>query len=226
MSSCLAPGRGAKGARVRAGLSTPAARALLRRYGRRVPRPPRIVVPGGVYHVLARGNHREPIFLDDRDHERFLSLLAHETRRRAWICRTYCLMPNHFHLLLELRKPNLSAGMHTLLGIYARWFNSRRDLDGHLFARRFRSISIETDAHLLQAARYVVLNPVRASLCDRAEEWRWSSYAATLGLRPLPRPVDPRPLLAYFGRDVRAARRALAEFVAEEAAAAVSPGYP
>lgn len=100
--------------------------------------------------MLARGNRRERIFRDDRDHHRFLTLLANETARCAWICRTYCLMPNHFHLLLEMRKPNLSAGMQALLGTYARRFNWRWELDGHLFARRFRAISIETEPHFLQ----------------------------------------------------------------------------
>jgi putative transposase len=180
-----------------------------------MPRAPRIIVAGGLYHVLARGNRRVAIFLDDRDHERFLSLVDKECTRRGWLCRAYCLMPNHFHLLLEMAKPNLSEGMQALLGVYARWFNWRRDLEGHLFGRRFRCVSIETEPHFLEVARYVALNPVRAELCERAEDWRWSSYAPTLGLAPRPRLLEPGRLLAGFAPDLRSARRGLAAFVAD-----------
>ncbi len=180
-----------------------------------MPRPPRIIVAGGLYHVTARGNRRAPIYVDDRDYHRFLSLLAREAARRGWLCRAYCLMPNHFHLVLEACRPNLSEGMQALLGNYARWFNWRRDLDGHVFARRFHAVAVENERHLLELTRYLALNPVRAGLSERADGWRWSSYAATTGTARRPPWLSPTPLLSAFGSDPRFARRRFADFVAD-----------
>jgi putative transposase len=144
-------------------------------------RPLRIAVAGGLYHLITRGNAREHIYLDDLDREIFLDRLAHSVERYGWLCHAYCLMDNHYHLLVETPQPNLSIGMRQLNGLYAQTFNSRHDRCGHVFQARFRSIFVEKDSHLLSCCRYLVLNPVRAGVCEHPEQYRWSSYRATAG---------------------------------------------
>jgi putative transposase len=143
-----------------------------------MPRKPRLEVAGGVHHVWARGNRRQPIYLDDSDREDYLAKLAAVVERQEWNCLSYCLMGNHLHLLLETPKPNLWPGMQRLHGGYARYFNRRHRHVGHLFQDRFRARLIENDAQLLIAAMYVALNPVVAGLCEAPEQWRWSSHSA------------------------------------------------
>jgi putative transposase len=156
-------------------------------------------VVGGFYHVTMRGARQLPIFFDDRDRRLFLSLLKRAVRKFAWRCYAWCLMDNHFHLLIELTRINLSNGMFTLNYAYACWLNRRHGYKGHAFDRRFGARSIETTPHLLEASRYIVLNPVRAGICDRPEDYPWSSYRGLIGLQPsLFREVEW--LLAQFGR--------------------------
>lgn len=145
-----------------------------------MPRPPRLQLAGGTYHVTSRGNRRQAIYQDDDDRRRFLALRDRVVCRCGWRLRAYCLMTNHFHLLLETPKPNLSAGMQWLKCNYAAYFNERHSLDGHLFQQRFGSRLIETDEHLAEALSYIAFNPVRAGLCDHPSAWPWSSfYGAT-----------------------------------------------
>jgi putative transposase len=122
------------------------------------------------------------LFVDDRDRERFLEQLAQTVSRHRWQCHAYCLMSNHYHLLLETPEPNLPAGMLLLNGSYARWFNSRHGTVGHVFERRYHAEPVTGDGHLLETCRYIVLNPVRAGLVLRPYDWIWSSYRATAGL--------------------------------------------
>jgi putative transposase len=185
-----------------------------------MPRPPRIQAPGALYHINSRGNRREPIYLDERDRRIFLSLLGQVVRRYEWLCLSYCLMDNHFHLLLETPKPNLSAGMQRLKGAYGRWFNDRYGLVGHLFQGRFHSELVAGDEHLLEVGRYIVLNPVRAGLARRAEDWPWSSYSATIGPRRPPAFLSVESLLQHFGDGwvARAKFRAFVEEAQTEAA--------
>ena len=150
-------------------------------------RPLRICVPGAVYHVIARGNERAPIYRDDADRFAFLRTLARVVDRFGWLCHAYCLMVNHYHLVIETPRPNLSTGMQQLNGPYAQWFNERHDRCGHVFQARYRSILVEKDSHLLALSRYVVLNPVRAGLCARPGAYHWSSYRATAGQAPAER---------------------------------------
>jgi putative transposase len=180
-----------------------------------VPRPPRFQPAGGYFHVTTRGNRREPIYLDDRDRGRFLSLFAETSSRFGWRCHGYCLIPNHYHLVVETPTKSLSAGMHLLNGTYARWFNWRHDYDGHVFARRFRSRVIESTWHLLEVFRYVALNPVRAGLCADPAQWRWGSYRAVLGLSSCPSFLAAGDVLGHFAPRRSEARRYFAEFVAE-----------
>jgi putative transposase len=151
---------------------------------------PRIEVPHGYYHVGTRGNNKELIYVDDRDRKQFLVLLAHVARKYAWSIYAYCLMGNHYHLVLRLSEAALlSRGMCELNTAYAVGFNGRHGRINHVFGRRFWSEHITTDEYLLEAIRYVVQNPVRAGLSRSCDDWFWSSYRATTGL------AKPEPFL-------------------------------
>jgi putative transposase len=145
-------------------------------------RAPRVQVAGGIFHVTARGNRRQSIYHDDYDRQVFLILRDRIVERFDWRQLAYCLMTNHFHLLIETPEPTLSAGMHTLNGRYAMHFNERHSFDGHLFERRFRSRLIETDEDLAGVLDYIAQNPVKAGLCAHPWQWRWSSF---YGRRPV-----------------------------------------
>ncbi len=179
-----------------------------------MPRAPRIQFPGATYHVTTRGVRKAPIFTDTRDRLRFGQLLTGVVDRFDWRCHAYCWMTNHFHLLVETPNGDISSGMQRLNGMYAQWFNWRHGFEGHLFDRRFGSVLVEDESHLLELTRYIVLNPVRAAACEHPGEWRWSSYSETLGVR------DPAPflrtawLLSLFSEDPKRARELYARFVA------------
>ena len=140
-------------------------------------RPLRTLLPDGIYHVTTRGVARGPIFVDDADRLAFLGLLASVVRLYAWRCHAFCLMTNHYHLIVETSRADLSDGLQRLNGRYAQEFNVRYSRSGHLFGGRFASWLIEEEDHLHAASEYVLGNPVRAGLCSRPEEWRWSGYA-------------------------------------------------
>ena len=144
-------------------------------------RPLRIEYAGAVYHVTSRGNEKKPVFKDDHDREVFLNTLQHVNKRYNWNCHAYCLMTNHYHLLIETPEGNLSLGMRQLNGVYTQLFNKYHGRNGHLFQGRYKAILIQKDSHLLEVCRYVVLNPVRARMVDGPELWKWSSYLATAG---------------------------------------------
>jgi putative transposase len=141
-----------------------------------MPRPPRLQIPGATYHITSRGNRRQSIYLDDDDCRMFLLLRDRVVRRCAWHVSAYCLMTNHFHLLIETPMPNLSRGMHQLNGGYASYFNERHRLDGHLFEKRFDSRVVHTEEQLSDTLRYIAFNPVKAGLCDHPRDWPWSSF--------------------------------------------------
>jgi putative transposase len=170
----------------------------------------------GVLHVTARGVRREPMFVDDADRHMFMAFLAQTVHRNHWTCLAYCLMTNHFHLLVSLSTANLSKGMHRLNGLYARRFNERHGHVGHLFEARFASSAIQAEEHLLDALRYVVLNPVRAGLCCDPADWPWSSFRATAGLEPCPRFLAAGRVRRLFGHGDRGAELYQA-FVSERA---------
>jgi putative transposase len=141
-----------------------------------MPRAHRIQVAGGIFHVTTRGNRRQLIYDDDADRQQFLVLQTRALRRHGWRRLAHCLMPNHFHLLIETPRPNLAAGMHQLNSGYAHYFNERHRLTGHLFERRFDSRLVETEEHMEEALSYIALNPVKAGLCEHPWEWPWSSF--------------------------------------------------
>jgi REP element-mobilizing transposase RayT len=147
-------------------------------------------VPDSLHHVTARGSADELIFREPADRRRFVQQLRRVVADHRWRCNAYCLMGTHFHLLVYTVDATLSAGMALLLGDYARWFNWKYDRHGHLFGGRFAWQHIVEDAHLLEAHRYVALNPVRAQHCDDPAEWRWGSYRVLAGLEPAPDFLD------------------------------------
>jgi putative transposase len=144
-------------------------------------RPLRIEFAGALYHVTSRGNAREAIYLTDEDRQQFLTLLENTVKRYDWYCHAYCLMGNHYHLLIETNTPALSKGMKYLNGTYTQYFNRRHQRVGHVFQGRFKAILVQKEAYLLELARYIVLNPVRAQMVRSAKDWPWSSYRATAG---------------------------------------------
>jgi putative transposase len=150
--------------------------------------------------VGSRGVDKQPIFGVTRwDRERFIEFLGHVVDACGWRCHAYCLMGNHFHLVLDTPGANLAAGMQYLKGCYAQWFNAYRGREGTLFERRYWYRIATSEAHVLSFARYVVLNPVRAGLCRSPEEWPWSSFAATVGLEPRPAFLHTETVLSWFG---------------------------
>jgi nicotinamide-nucleotide amidase len=176
-------------------------------------RPLRIELPGAYYHVTTRGNARGPIFLDESERELFLELLASVVERFAFICHAFCLMGNHYHLLIETQRANLADGLRQLNGVYSQTVNRRRGRSGHLFGGRYKAILVEKEPHLAALCRYIVRNPVRARLCDSPADWRWSSYGATAGERPAPSFLRVDEILAQFGRRREEAQRRYRAFV-------------
>ncbi|MBX3324921.1 MAG: transposase [Nitrospira sp.] len=178
-------------------------------------RPLRIEYPGAVYHVTSRGNARQDIVVDDRDRQQFLALLAQVIDRFGWRCHAYCLMDNHYHLLLETPQPNLSRGMRQLNGRYTQTYNRQHRRVGHLFQGRFTAILVEKEAHLLELCRYVVLNPVRANMVTHPRVWTWSSYRATVGETSAPPWLTIDWILEQFAPRVGTAQEQYRVFVAE-----------
>jgi len=183
-------------------------------------REPRIEMPGGIYHVGSRGNRGCVVFEDDFERRMFLRLLSLTTKRFGWICHSYVLMSNHFHLLVQLDVGGLSEGMQLLNGCFATFSNRRHGYVGqHLFRNRFWSEQIEDEAHVLQIARYIVLNPIRARICESPEEWLWSSYRACAGIDFAPSFLAVTRHLQLFGVRPSVARRSYREFVRDGAEA-------
>ncbi len=176
-------------------------------------RPLRIEFPGALYHVTSRGNARQRVFLDDEDRETFLATLAWVVARFRWCCHAYCLMGNHVHLLIETPQPNLSRGMRQLNGVYTQRFHRRHRTVGHLFQGRFQAILVEQEGYLLELARYIVLNPVRAKMVKTPERYPWSSYRPMLGLAPVPPALTTEWVLEQFASTRAIARRRYTKFV-------------
>ncbi|MDP2239479.1 MAG: transposase [Burkholderiales bacterium] len=153
---------------------------------------------GALYHLTARGNARADIFVDDDDRRRFLELLGQEITQQGWRCYAYCLMNNHYHLLIETPEPNLVAGMRRLNGVYTQTFNRRHKRVGHVFQGRYKSIIVDKDSYGLELCRYIVLNPVRARMVRLAQHWAWSSYRATVSQVAAPAWLDADWVLGQF----------------------------
>ena len=161
-----------------------------------------------MYHVFARGNRKERIFNDDADRRTYLAEFGAVAEGLGWRCLSYCLMTNHVHHVIELTEPNLGKGIGMVHGAYARKFNNRHQTGGgHLFQRRYGATLAPSDGALMYFVCYVLLNPVRAGLCDRPEDFPWSSYAATAGLETGPRWLDDARALSFFGSAAENRRR-------------------
>ena len=178
-------------------------------------RPIRIEFPNALYHVTSRGDRREAIFESDDDRLSFLQTLGQVVEQFNWLCYAWCLMDNHYHLLIQTPDGNLSKGMRQLNGVFTQLSNRRHGRVGHLFQGRFKAILVDSDAYLLELARYVVLNPVRARMVKNAANWRWSSYRASMGLVPADPFLAVDGLLAQFAARRSLAQTRYARFVAE-----------
>ena len=165
----------------------------------------RLEFPGALYHVTARGNRREEIYLDTQDRVRFLDLLGEVCEMRCWRCHGYCLMSNHYHLILETAEANLGRGMRQLNGVYTQRFNRRHGRVGHVFQGRYTAILVDKDAYLMELARYVVLNPVRAGIVASPGQWPWSSYQAMIGKAPCPPWLEMNAILGTLAGQRKAA---------------------
>lgn len=176
-------------------------------------RPLRLEFSGALYHITSRGDRREAIYLDDVDRDNWLMLLGEVCKRHNWLVHCYCLMTNHYNLLVETPDANLSKGMRQLNGVYTQRFNRRHKLVGHLFQGRYKAILVQKEAYLLELTRYVVLNPVRAGMVDDVLNWPWSSYAAMLSLTDVPDWLECDWLLAQFSKQRVCAIKGYKEFV-------------
>jgi REP element-mobilizing transposase RayT len=180
-------------------------------------RPLRLELAGGLYHVTSRGDGREDIYLSDEDREAWLQVLGQTCKRYNWVCHAWCQMTNHYHLLIETPEANLAEGMRQLNGVYTQRFNRTHGRVGHVFQGRYKAILVERDSYLLELARYVVLNPLRAKMVKRLETWPWSSYLATCGQLAAPEWLQTDWILAQFGRQRASVIRKYIEFVHEGA---------
>lgn len=176
-------------------------------------RPLRLELYGGLYHVTARGDRREDIYFSDDDREYWLALFGDVCRRFNWVCHAWCQMTNHYHIVVETPEANLSRGMRQLNGVYTQYVNRTYRRVGHVFQGRYKAILVERDSYLLELARYVVLNPVRAGMVSEAGEWSWSSYGAMVGTAERPAWLNTDWLLWHFGRSRAKAVAGYQDFV-------------
>jgi len=176
-------------------------------------RPLRVEYPGAFYHVINRGNSQEKLYKSPRDYKKFLQYLEKAAERFAVIVHTYCLMDNHYHLLIETAEPNLSVTMQWLNVSYATYFNRKHIRNGHLFQGRFKAILIDAEAYLKHLSRYIHLNPVRAKIIEKPELYRWSSYSAFIGKQKSPKFLMTDWLLSNFGSNTKKARKNYKEFI-------------
>jgi REP element-mobilizing transposase RayT len=176
-------------------------------------RPLRIEYSGAFYHITSRGNERKAVFKSQRDRQKFLSYLGSATERYAAIVHVYCLMENHYHLLMETPAGNLSQIMHHINGAYAAYFNAKRERAGHLFQGRYKAILVEADEYAKELSRYIHLNPVRAGMCAHPEEYPWSSCRYYTVERKAPDWLQRGFILGYFGQDFIVSMKGYRDFI-------------
>lgn len=176
-------------------------------------RPPREIEPGSYYHFGSRGNFKQDIVLDDFDRRMWVSLVGYVSRKQDWLILSYCLMTNHFHLVIQAGDDDVSAAMQVLNGEFSRRANRRHRRAGHLFENRFRAKPIRDEGHLFAACAYVVLNPCAAGICDDPAEWPWSSYGACIGTAHPPAFLAVGELLSLFAAEPARARELYRSFV-------------
>ena len=176
-------------------------------------RPLRIEYSGAFYHVTSRGNERKAVYKSQRDREKFFSYLESATERYGAVVHVFCLMDNHYHLLIETPSGNLSQIMHHINGAYTTYFNTKRERSGHLFQGRYRAILIDVDEYAKELSRYIHLNPVRAGIAENPEEYRWSSCQYYTVKRKPPEWLKRDFILSYFGNEPKTAMKRYRDFV-------------
>ncbi|UFS72267.1 transposase [Geomonas sp. RF6] len=175
----------------------------------------RMEYPGAFYHVTSRGNERKEVFKTQKDREKFLEYLGSATERDGAIIHVWCQMSNHYHLLLETPRGNLSEIMHHVNGAYTTYFNVKRKRSGHLFQGRYKAILVEASQYATEISRYIHLNPVRAGIVERPEEYQWSSYRGYIGEGPVPRWLRTEFIEEFFGTKTKEAQVKYRGFVEE-----------
>jgi putative transposase len=178
-------------------------------------RPLRLEYAGALYHVTSRGDRCKDIYIDDDDRTAWLEVLGNVCARFNWVVHAYCLMTNHYHLLVETVDGNLSRGMRQLNGQYTQSFNRRHRMIGHLFQGRYKAIVVQKETYLLELSRYVVLTPIRAGMVRRLEDWSWSSYRASASLDKCPPWLDTDWLMGQFGKRRKKAIEKYRNFILE-----------
>lgn len=176
-------------------------------------RPIRLQFPGALYHVTSRGDRKSLVFHDQNDRLMWLSILAEVCALYNFVIHGYCQMSNHYHIVVETVDGNLAQGMQQLNGIYSQYFNRRHGLVGHVFQGRYKAILIQREAYLMEVARYVVLNPVRAGMVQAPEDWQWSSYPYILGTYTAPPWLEVASTLQMFSSEAELAVAAYRRFV-------------
>ena len=176
-------------------------------------RPLRVEYPGAFYHVINRGNAGEDVFKSLRDREKFIEYLETASLRFSIRIHTYCLMTNHYHLLVETPEANLSRAIQWINVSYAVYFNVKRQRSGHLFQGRFKALLVDADEYLKHLSRYIHLNPVRAKMVESAADYPWSSYPFFIGKEKIPQWLAADWLLSQFGKNLREAKKNYKAFV-------------
>jgi putative transposase len=179
-------------------------------------RPLRIEYPGALYHVMSRGNAYQDIYLDDDDRRAFLKNLKHCINLHNLVCHAYCLMDNHYHLLIETPDGNLSQAMRDVNGNYTQRFNIKHKRVGHVLQGRYKAYIIEKDIYLHEVVRYIVNNPVKANIVEHPKEWKWSSYKATDGSVKAPHWLETDFTLGLFSDKRKDAQKLYRAFVMED----------
>jgi REP element-mobilizing transposase RayT/AraC-like DNA-binding protein len=186
---------------------------LIARYIGRMTRPLRLEFAGALYHVTSRGDRKNFIFRDDSDRLAWLTILAKVCKRSNFIVHAFCQMTNHYHVVIETVDGNLARGMRQLNGAYSQYFNRRHDLVGHVLQGRYKAILVQKESYLLELARYVVLNPIRAGMVASLADWQWSSHPYVMRTEGKPSWLETDWLLSHFGADRASARQAYHAFV-------------
>lgn len=176
-------------------------------------RPLRINYPGAFYHVTSRGNERKAVFKSKRDREKFLEYLETATLKYNAVVHVYCLMDNHYHIFLETPSGNLPQIMRHINGAYTAYFNAKRSRSGHLFQGRYKAILVDADEYAKELSRYIHLNPVRADMVERPEEYTWSSLRDYIGARKPPEWLHRDFILGYFGNNFSVAEKGYKKFI-------------
>ncbi|MGR3319159.1 MAG: transposase [Candidatus Anammoxibacter sp.] len=178
-------------------------------------RPLRVEYPGAFYHVFSRGNAGEKVFKGERDKEKFLEYMGKFTERFSVVMHTYCIMSNHYHLLIETQEANLSAAIQWLNISYAIFYNKKHQRSGHIFQGRFKSILVDKDEYIKQLSRYIHLNPVRAKIVQKPLDYTWSSYSSFIGKTKENEWLETEGLLGHFGRKLKESRNNYKRYVEE-----------